>query len=587
MAKLTGNKKANKLKGTNHDDKIFGLGGHDLLTGRGGKDKLIGGDGNDILDGGKGADTYNGGAGNDLMHTRDDAVADKFFGGAGIDTVSYAKSKIGAVVDLLLNTGSGAAQADRFYFIENIDGTAHADQLTGDAGANRLRGLGGDDKLFGGLGNDTLDGGDGNDFMEGGAGADTFIGGAGVDTVSYIREKSGVTVYLAGGSSSGAAAGDKFQGVENVEGTAYSDYIHGDGAANKLSGLGGKDYLFGGAGNDRLEGGDGNDLMEGGSGADAFFGGAGIDMVSYSHEKSGVNVYLFGAPNGGAAAGDTFNGIENIEGSIYSDVIQGDGQVNALYGLSGADVINGGGGNDILDGGDGADILDGGAGNDRIYAADDTNFSPDIIVGGSGNDTVDYFGSMGGVHVDLTANTASGAAIGDTFTAVENVNGYYYDDTLRPGANGHAFGDRGNDVLYDSTGTEVLRGGRGTDILSDNKFGEDGLRDIFVLENGFGSDVVFGFNSGDTANSDRFWLPEDMFAGLNHNAAGVLSLGYFVNKDSDHNATAAHAQLIYQGDTHAIWYDEDGTGGGAAVQIATLVLGPDKLKSSDFLMVDI
>ena len=231
--------------------------------------------------------------------------------------------------------------------------------------------------------------------------------------------------------------------------------------------------------------------------------------------------------------------------------------------------------NDIIDGGDGADLLDGGAGNDRIYAADETVLSNDIIVGGSGTgDTVDYFGASGGVSVDLTANTSGGAAAGDTFTAVENVNGYYYGDTLRPAANGYAFGDRGNDFIFDSTGTEHLRGGRDTDYLSDNQFGEDGLRDIFILENGLGADNIAGFNSGSNANSDRFWLPEDMFSGLSHNAQGVLAAGYFINKAGDHNATAAHAQLIYQGDSHAIWFDQDGTGGGAAVKIAALAFGP-------------
>ncbi len=490
MAKIKGNKKANKIKGTKGPDTIIGLGGNDVLRGKGGDDKLKGGAGNDILDGGAGNDVMYGGAGNDRFIAGEGG--DLFDGGAGIDLVDFSASRIGVTVELLLMTDTFGGLQRAYRSIENIDGSAYNDILEGDGAANHFRGLGGNDTLKGGAGNDILDGGDGNDVLEGGAGADTLIGGAGHDTVTYIRE------------------------------------------------------------------------------------------------KSGVNVYLWGAANGGAAAGDTYSGIEQVIGTNYNDVIQGDDLANRLNGMNGDDTLNGRGGNDILDGGDGADLLDGGSGNDIIYAADVTGTFSDIIVGGSGNDTVDYFGATAGVSVDLTANTSGGAAAGDSYNSVENVNGTYHNDTLRPAPNGRAFGDRGADTIYDSTGTEVLRGGRGADILSDIQFGEDGLRDIFVLESyGDGTfDTIHGFTTAGGANADLFWLPKTMFSALSANAQGVLASGYFINAANNHAATAAHAQLIYEQSTKTIWYDADGTGGGAAVKLAVLASGPASLSGSHFLVVD-
>ena len=436
-----------------------------------------------------------------------------------------------------------------------------------------------------------MDGGAGDDVMVAGPGADMFIGGDGIDTVSFVDSASGLSIELLYMTTTYGGLQDGFSGIENIDGSAFGDTIEGDGANNHFRGFGGNDNLKGGAGNDILDGGEGNDNLEGGAGADQFIGGNGFDGVSYIHESSGVSVYLWGAANGGAAAGDTFSGIEMITGSTHGDVIQGDDGVNYLYGLAGGDVIAGKGDNDVLDGGDGADILDGGAGDDLIYAADDITLAKDIIVGGSGTgDTVSYYGANGGVTVDLTTGDSISGTGGDTYTGVENVVGSYYGDTLRPAANGSAFGDRGGDTIHDSTGTEILRGGRDNDLLSDIGHSEDGHRDIFVLENfGDGSfDYIQGFTSGTFASSDRFWLPDDMFAGLAHNAQGVLNANYFINTNGNHNANAAHAQLIYQGDTHTLWYDADGTNGGTAVKVAELqVVTPASLVNDDFLVVNI
>jgi Ca2+-binding RTX toxin-like protein len=152
--------------------------------------------------------------------------------------------------------------------------------------------------------------------------------------------------------------------VENVNGTQYEDGMSGDGADNVLRGYGsddglsgraGDDTLVGGTGDDVLDGGHDQDILDGGEGADQLDGGDGVDTALY-HGWSGVQVSLSaGAGSGGEAEGDTLVNIENVVGTWYADVIEGDSQVNVLNGAGGNDILDGAGGDDTLIGGAGAD----------------------------------------------------------------------------------------------------------------------------------------------------------------------------------------------------------------------------------------
>ena len=68
-----------------------------------------------------------------------------------------------------------------------------------------------------------------------------------------------------------------------------------------------------------------------------------------------------GTASGGAGA-DTLIAIENINGSPFGDVLQGDENPNYIYGFVGNDTLRGRAANDVLDGGDGTDTVDGGSG---------------------------------------------------------------------------------------------------------------------------------------------------------------------------------------------------------------------------------
>ena len=292
-------------------------------------------------------------------------------GGSGVDLASYLTSNAGVTVNLNTGTGSGGdAAGDTLLAIEQVIGSLFNDVITGNAddnvvsangGDDVLSGLGGTDTLlggngydvlYGGDGDDTLDGGDQNDILTGGDGYDTLGGGDGVDTASYAGSDHWVWIdlYSAGGDN------DTFTSIESVIGSAYEDVLLGDGGNNVLSGLagidqiggqGGDDVLFGGDGGDALDGGEQNDILVGGAGADILTGGLGIDRASYATSAAGVTINLITeVHSGGDAAGDTLDGIEDLEGSQFADVFSGSTGDNLLLGLRGDDILIGFDGND-------------------------------------------------------------------------------------------------------------------------------------------------------------------------------------------------------------------------------------------------
>jgi Ca2+-binding RTX toxin-like protein len=205
-------------------------------------------------------------------------------------------------------------------------------------------------------------------------------------------------------------------------GTSYADYMHGLGGNDQLFGGFGNDFLFGeaghdtlegGQGNDVLDGGEGNDTLRGGTGADTMIGGAGMDNVSYVNATKGVMLDLATGGITNDAAGDTYSGIENVFGSAYGDIINGDSQANVIHGNSGDDFLFGQAGhdkifgdigNDTMRGGAGNDLLNGGRGNDRLTGDDAGQFGFDTFVmnPGTGVDTVTDF-QRGFDHIDLRA----------------------------------------------------------------------------------------------------------------------------------------------------------------------------------------
>ncbi len=502
---LRGDDGGNRLSGGGGNDRLSGRGGDDVLEGGAGADRLFGDagrdelrgeDGDDVLAGGVGADRLFGGAGRDELRGGDGddvleggADADRLLGGAGLDTVSYSGSNRGVTVDLEEAAGKrGHAEGDVITGVENVLGSGYEDVLGGDDDANRLSGgdgndrlsgRGGDDvleggagadRLFGDTGKDELRGGDGDDVLEGGVGADRLFGDAGKDE---LRGGDGDDA-LEGGAGADRLFGDA--GRDELRGEDGDDVLAGGAGADRLLGGSGDDVLVGNAGADRLLGGSGDDVLEGGAGADRLSGDAGVDTVSYSGSDEAVTVDL-GAGTGkrGHAEGDVIADIENVIGSEYGDVLEGDGSANRLSGGGGNDRLSGRGGDDVLAGGAGADQLD----------------------GGGGADTVSYAGSDLAVTVDLGKGTGEGGhAEGDVITDIENVIGSEYDDFLT--------GDDGANRLYGGDGVDDLRGGDGADELWGGADADDlrGGAGADELRGGAGLDRVFYDESDEAVTVD-------------------------------------------------------------------------------------
>jgi Ca2+-binding RTX toxin-like protein len=243
----------------------------------------------------------------------------------------------------------------------------------------------------------------------------------------------------------------------NVTLTAGADLRSGTDFADVMRGLGGNDTLYGQGGNDVLYGGEGNDILYGGAGADLIDGGAGArDRVMYSDSATGLRVDLQApATNTGIAAGDSFVGIEDLDGSNNADSLLGNAVANIISGADGHDLLVGRGGADSLYGGLGNDILLGGDGADRL-------------VGGDGFDLAQYSGSAVGLTVDLlNAAANTGEAVGDTFLGIEGLVGSSFNDVLRGDAAANILsGGDGNDLLVGRGGADSLFGGLGSDTMA-------------------------------------------------------------------------------------------------------------------------
>jgi Ca2+-binding RTX toxin-like protein len=490
-------------------------------------DQLVGDNNVNVLVGGKGDDILEGGDGGDAL-----------YGDLGSDTASYAGAGInGLTVSLATpSLNSGQAKGDQFFTIENLTGSAGDDTLIGDAQDNILTGLAGKDLLMGGDGNDTLNGGDENDTLMGGLGKDILNGGGGKDTATYANAtssdgKSGVKAYLVAESAlaynAGEAKGDTYDSIENLIGSVFNDTLSGDDTSNTL------------------EGGAGNDELIGGGAADALFGGDGNDTASYASAIKGVSANLDDSSvNTGDAQGDTYDSIENLAGSIFGDVLTGNGLANVISGGDGSDVLIGGGGGDTYLGGNAVDRVDysqssigvvvylntdqqvlnaggavgdtydsieditgssgddvitgnsgsnsiaGGSGNDTLDGGSGAG-APDKFNGGSGDDTVTYVNASGSVVLSLISGGTAGDANGDEYAAIENVTGSKFADTIE--------GDSGINLIFGGGGDDTIKGGGASDLL----YGGDGddffsnLPTLGSVQSFFGGDGITDTGTGD------------------------------------------------------------------------------------------
>ncbi len=230
-----------------------------------------------------------------------------------------------------------------------------------------------------------------------------------------------------------------------------------------------------------------------------------------------------------------------IKASAYSDLMNGGGTDDTIYGTSGADNIYGGDGNDTLHGLAGGDILHGGSGNDTLYGDEgddilDPGTGGNFVYGGTGNDTY-VFGGGTDVYSEVGASGSdtilmpSGVSSGDlsfarTINGGDNlfitvgslgtieIKNFFAPDT------GHTTNSIESITFADTTtlglssltslttygtdGADAIQGAYTTADLNDTVFGYGG-NDVITtrggddyLDGGAGNDVLKGGSGNDT-----------------------------------------------------------------------------------------
>jgi len=377
---------------------------------------------------------------------------------------------------------------------------------------------------------DVLQGTGGNDILYGGAGDDRYFvqqpGDLAMEASGegYDRILTSVSYMLAAGSEI-----EKLTTNDNLATTPI------DLTGNELG-----QYLFGNAGANRLDGGGGADVMVGLGGDDRYY----IDLATDRVIEAAGDGYdrVLSAVTWTLQAGshvDKLTTIDNLSTTAIN--LTGNNLSQYLFGNAGANILDGGGGGDVLVGLGGDDryvirnsedrvIEEGGAGNDRVFAAASFVLQPDSEV-----EILSTIDNLGTAAINLTGNERSQ----------------------------HLFGNEGANVLDGKIGNDILYGFGGADT--------------------FQFTTVTGANNVDRIADFATGIDRIALSGFIYNTLpeGALDANAF------HVGSAAHDaddRIIYNQSTGHLYFDQDGTGGNAAILFATFA-GAPTLVASDFMVI--
>ena len=627
------------------DDTLIGGDGRDNLEGGEGNDIISAADGDDYIDGGSGNDTINAGVGN-FDYIDLSSGTDTVNGDAGFDMFAVRNSYVtpgltttvnGLGAGTITGTLDGDAVNTNFQNMERVRGSSGNDSFTITSAASTTEdayrtfgrylfdfsGSDGNDTYIDNSGTtraivnyaeekwsrDNYDGhewgtqpgeygvivnmsatsisvdvGNGLETVAANRARDTFLD---TDTLVNIRAIQGTDAadYFAAGAAGSTI--DAGRGNDRFVGGTGADEFYGDEGDDSAIGGAGDDTLEGDLGEDELRGGDGNDQIYAGDDDDLLFGDNGNDRINGDSGNDTIN--------GGA-------GRDNLNGQDGDDTINGDAGNDRLQGQSGVDTLNGGAGNDELEGGSEDDILNGGAEADRLNGDDGNDtmnggIGGDEMWGGFGDDTytVDNLGDktweFSGEGFDTVNTTVSyfvaqnidkAVAIG---TAAITITGNNNQDDWIVGNNAanSISGAGGNDRLEGGGGIDTIEGDDGNDTILGG-LGND------ILTGGTGTDT-FVFNTTTTANidtitdfivaDDTIQLENAVFTALT--VTGQLAATAFKNLTTG-GAVDSTDRVLYDEATGALYYDRDGSGGAARVQIAVLT-GSPLVTETDFVVI--
>ncbi len=187
--------------------------------------------------------------------------------------------------------------------------------------------------------------------------------------------------------------------------------------------------------------------------------------------------------------------------------------------------------------------------------------------GYSGADSFTYLLSDGSTSVNGTVNVTVQAETGVPAYTSGTAGNDTYDFSARTGVQTVA-GNGGNDVITGGSAGDTINGGADNDTINGGG-GKDTLtggtgQDTFVFTSA-DADKVVDFSVAD----DTIALSKATFSAVTeqNNVDHILTASQFVIGTA---ATTADQHVIYNAATGALYYDADGNGAGAMVQIALL-----------------
>ncbi|MBF9234910.1 cadherin domain-containing protein, partial [Microvirga alba] len=153
------------------------------------------------------------------------------------------------------------------------------------------------------------------------------------------------------------------------------------------------------------------------------------------------------------------------------------------------------------------------------------------------------------------------------------------ESTLGSADNDKIVGGAGNDTLGGGVGNDTLFGGLGSDVLT----GGAG-NDVFVFDTKPSKKANFDKITDYVVKDDSIWLDNAVFKKLGKGTAaapGKLNKNFFTIGDK---AKDKDDYLIYDSKKGILYYDADGSGGGKAVEIASLKKGL-KMTAAEFFVI--
>jgi len=211
------------------------------------------------------------------------------------------------------------------------------------AGAVKFSGVQG---VYGSLLDETMLGDERDNFFRPQDGDDFVDGRGGLDELEYWRAAEPVTIYMAGGVVVGGPSSgvDTFRRIEMVTGTVYADRYDasGFGSARAVNeGDQGSYNAYRPAG--------GNDVVIGNGQTHVLY-----DLTLLPVEVNLAEGYAQARLEADRLITDDrsvgvhrLSGVNRVSGTVFGDVLIGDGENNVLEGRAGNDTINGGAGHDV------------------------------------------------------------------------------------------------------------------------------------------------------------------------------------------------------------------------------------------------